>query len=245
MVPSAFVARTTQRSPFFTHRRPVARSRLFSRVTTSSPTPATWPSATARPVSATRPAATRSARARPFSSDTVAVSGAIMRLSRPLADIGFPGPVQLVEHRLPLAPGDPPVGLVGTDGVLLAQAEAEAGRLLPLGLEALHVAQFGYYIAPVGHQQPERPARLQGRQLRPVAHQEHLGPRLPGGADQFVEGEGAGQAGLVHYHQLAGVQSAGLDGLVQGGQGVAQLPLGGKGHGAGWPPGPPAGPAGR
>ena len=116
---------------------------------------------------------------------------------------------------------------------------------LPLGLEALHVAQFGYHVAPVGHQQPERPARLQGRQLRPVAHQEHLGAGLTGGAHQFVEGEGAGQAGLVHYHELAGVQAAGLDGLVQGSQGVAQLPLGGKGHGTVGQPGPPAGPAGR
>ena len=107
------------------------------------------------------------------------------------------------------------------------------------------MAQFGYYIAPVGHQQPERPARLQGRQLRPVAHQEHLGPGLPGGAHQFVEGEGAGQAGLVHNDELAALQAAGLDGLVQGSQGVAHLPLGGQGHGPVGQPGPPAGPGGR
>ena len=118
------------------------------------------------------------------------------------------------------------MGLVGHDGVLLPQAQAETGRLLPLGPEALHVAQFGHHVAPVGHQQPERPACLQGRQLRPVAHQEHLGSCLPCRAHQFVEGEGAGQAGLVHYHQLAGVQAAGVDGFVQGSQGVAQLRFG-------------------
>ena len=162
-----------------------------------------------------------------------------------LVHVSLPGPVQRVEQRLALAPGDPPVGLVGHDGLLLPQAQAEAGRLLPLGLEALHLAQFGYHIAPVGHQQPERPARLQGRQLRPVAHQEHLGAGLTGGAHQFVEGEGASQAGLVHYDELAAVEAAGLDGLVQGSQAVAQLPLGGKRHGTGWPAGPPADPGGR
>ena len=122
---------------------------------------------------------------------------------------------------------------------------AEAGRLLPLGLEALHLAQFGAMLGPVGHQQPERPARLHGRQLRPVAHQEHLGPGLTGGAHQFVEGEGAGQAGLVDDHQLARRQAAGVDGLVQGGQGVAQLAFGRKRTWRRWPAGPPAGPGGR
>ena len=45
-----------------------------------------------------------------------------------------------------------------------------------------------------------------------------LAPASSGGAHQFVEGERPGQAGLVHDHQLAAVQPAGLDGLVQGGQ---------------------------
>ncbi|HWG74723.1 MAG TPA: hypothetical protein VG184_11790, partial [Acidimicrobiales bacterium] len=40
MLPSSLTAVTLQRSPFFTQRRPVASSRLFARVTTSSPTPA-------------------------------------------------------------------------------------------------------------------------------------------------------------------------------------------------------------
>ena len=78
-----------QRSPFFTHRRPVSSRRLLARVMTSSPTPTRCPSAIASPSSATVPAATRSALARRFRSATVAVSAAIMRLVRAASTSAF------------------------------------------------------------------------------------------------------------------------------------------------------------
>jgi hypothetical protein len=62
---------------------------VVATVTTRSPTPAVWRSATFTPVAATSPAETRSARARRFSSATVAVSGAIMRLTLPASTSVF------------------------------------------------------------------------------------------------------------------------------------------------------------
>jgi hypothetical protein len=89
MEPLGLVAATTKRSPFFTQLFPVVNKRLFWRVTISSPTPALWPSAIARPTLATVPSATRPVRARRFSSVTVAVSPAIIRLDLPASTSAF------------------------------------------------------------------------------------------------------------------------------------------------------------
>ena len=89
MEPSGLVAATTKRSPFFTQLFPVVSERLFWRVTISSPTPALWPSAMTRPHSATAPSATRAVLARRFSSATVALSPAIIRLDLPASTSAF------------------------------------------------------------------------------------------------------------------------------------------------------------
>ena len=80
---------TNQRSPFLTQVLPVVMSRLFWRVTTSSPTPAVWPSPISSPSSATVPSLTRSALARALSSVTVVESPAIMRLDLPASTSFF------------------------------------------------------------------------------------------------------------------------------------------------------------
>ena len=193
------------------------RSRLFSRVTTTSPTPATWPPASATPSARTSPASTRSCRARRFSSATVAVSGAIMRLDLPSATSAFHD----WYSRSSISGRPPPetrpwASYVATASVS-PQAQSGAGHLLPLVVEPPHLGELRGELGPVAHQEPERPAGVDGGQLRPVPGQQHLGPRPFGRAHQLVQAERPGQAGLVDDHQLARPQLPGGDVVVEGG----------------------------
>ena len=83
IVPSKFVAVTTQRSPFLTQLLPAVKSRLFWRVTTSSPTPADLPVSYQQPLVGDLPLSHPVGPCPALSSVTVAESPAIIRLDLP------------------------------------------------------------------------------------------------------------------------------------------------------------------
>jgi hypothetical protein len=193
MEPSGLVAATTKRSPFFTQLFPVVSKRLFWRVTISSPTPALWPSAIARPDSVTAPSATRPVLARRFSSVTVALSPAIIRLDLPAFDVGLPGRVDGVQQALPIAARDAVVGLVDVDGRGVPGSKLDTGGLLPLGAETTDVGELGDEITAVFDEEGEGPAGFHRRHLRMISEKQNLGTGRRGGAHELVEGEGPSQ----------------------------------------------------
>src|SRR5579884_3985591 len=132
MRPSSAVAVNTQRSAFLTHRPPAESRRSFWWVTTRSPTPAVWPSATVTPFlghRASRDAleagtAVQLRDGRGVGGDHEAGAAGI--------DVGLPGPVDGVEERFPIATGDTPVPVVRIDGIGPPEAEEEGGGLFPV-----------------------------------------------------------------------------------------------------------------
>ena len=94
-----------------------------------------------------------------------------------LVTVGAPCLVDRIEHRLGVALDQPALLVVGVEGLGVAVPQAEACGLLPLVGEAAHVGEFGHAVA-VAHEHSERPARLHGRELRPVTDEDDLGPDL-------------------------------------------------------------------
>ena len=124
--------------------------------------------------------------------------------------VGFPGQVEGVEHLVPVALGDPLMGLVRVDGVVGPRPQLDAGPLLPGVMEAAHVGQLGGEPLAVAHQGGEHAPGFDRAELGLVTDQDDLGPGRRGGAHELVQGEGPGQGGLVHDHQL--VRSGGATG---------------------------------
>lgn len=84
-------------------------------------------------------------------------------------------------------------------------SQAEAGDLLPLVGEAAHIGEFGDLIA-VANEHPERPAGLDGAQLRPVADEHDLGSDLGGVFGDAIECERSCGGEPVHEHELPGFE---------------------------------------
>ena len=191
---------TVQRSPFFTQDLPSPRSRLFSRVTTTSPTPATC-AVGERDTVRQDFAGVDPVLPRPpveFGDGGGVGGDHEARLAR--GHVGFPRLVQPLEHLRPCAARDPAMGLVCSDSLFLPHAQSGAGHLLPLVAEPPHLGELRGELGPVADQEPERPAGVDGGKLRPVPGQQHLGPRPFGRAHQLVQAERPGQAGLVDDH---------------------------------------------
>ena len=81
-------------------------------------------------------------------------------------------------------------------------SQLDTGLLLPGVGEPAHVAQCGGQAVAVAHQGGEHPARFDRADLTVIADEDHLGPGGSCRPHQLVEGERAGQAGLVDDHQL-------------------------------------------
>ena len=158
----------------------------------------------------------RSARARSLSSLTLPRSPAIIRLVRPAAVSCFPPPIEGVEHLVTAPLADPPVRAVGVDGVGRTRSQLDTGRLLPFVGEPAHVAQCWGQAVAVTHQGGEHPAGLHRADLTVITDQDHLAPGGSGRPHELVEGESAGQAGLVDDHQLVRAEAP-PDHLVHGG----------------------------
>ena len=95
---------------------------------------------------------------------------------------------------------------VGVDGVGRTLSQLDTGRLLPFVGEPAHVAQCGGQAVAVTHQGGEHPAGLHRADLTVITDQDHLAPGGSGRPHELIEGERAGQAGLVDDHQLAGAE---------------------------------------
>ncbi len=136
--------------------------------------------------------------------------------------VGFPGQVKGVEHLVPVALGDPLMGLVGVDGVGGPGPQLDAGPLLPGVMKAAHVGQLGGASLAVAHQCGEHAPGIDRAELGLVTNQDDLGPGHRGGAHELIQSEGPGQRGLVHDHQLvrpeappAHLVHGGVDALAQ------------------------------
>lgn len=122
-----------------------------------------------------------------------------------LVAVGTPCLIDAVEHGLGVALDESALLVIGVERISPPVAEAEAGGLLPLIGEAAHIGQFRNLVA-VPHEHPERPTRLHGGQLRPVSDQDDLGTGLGGVRGDAVEREGSRERGLVHEHELPGLE---------------------------------------
>ena len=98
------------------------------------------------------------------------------------------------------------MGLVRVERVLRTGPKLHAGASFPGVVEPAHVAQFGGQPLSVAYQGGEHPAGFDRAQLGGVTDQEHLGPGVAGGTDQFVEGERARQGGFFHDDELAAAE---------------------------------------
>ncbi len=137
-----------------------------------------------------------------------------------------PGRIQGVEHLVAVAVGDPLMGLVGIDGVGGARPQLDAGPLLPGVMEAAHVGELGCEPVAVAHQGGEHSPGFDRAELTVVADQDDLRPGRRRGATQFVQGEGSGEARLVHDHQLARPEAPSGDFGFGGDDALAQRPAG-------------------
>ena len=70
----------------------------------------------------------------------------------------LPPPIEGVEHLVPAPLADPPVRVVGVDGVGRTRPQLDTGPLLPVVGEPAHVAQCGGQAVAVAHQGGEHPA---------------------------------------------------------------------------------------
>lgn len=92
---------------------------------------------------------------------------------------------------------------VRIQGMQLPIAEVEGCVLLPRVLEAMDVCELGSIGACVD-QHPERAARIDRLQLRPVPHQEDLRTRVHRDSADAIEGQRAGEGCFVDDDELAG-----------------------------------------
>jgi hypothetical protein len=140
--------------------------------------------------------------------------------------VGFPYLVQLVEQFLTLALDYPAVGLVGLDALVLAGAHLNAGPAFPGLVEPAHVGQFGGPVA--AGEATEHAPGFDRAELPRVAHEHDLGPGFGRTGGELVQLEGTGQAGLVHDHELPGLEAPALD------LGIETFGPAGKPGGGGW-----------
>ena len=89
-------------------------------------------------------------------------------------------------------------------------------------MEAAHVGQLGGEAVAVAHQGGEHPAGLDRAELAWSPTRTTLAPAARGGAHEFVEGEGPGQAGLVDDHQLVRSEAPAGHLVFGGGDALAQ-----------------------
>ena len=129
--------------------------------------------------------------------------GVVRDHQRPFPSTGVVAPrlVEQVEHGLPVPALDPAVLDIHIGGVGAALAQVERRGSFPLVAEPADVMQLRDVVAILG-EQVERPTRADRGQLRPVPHQQHLGPSSLGLPTEGVELESAGHERLVHNHQL-------------------------------------------
>ena len=90
---------------------------------------------------------------------------------------------------------------VGIDDVGVADPQLQGRLLLPVVLEAAHIDQFRG-VAAITHEHPERAARVDGGELRPIAHEQHFRADLLGVAGDGVERERATERGFVDDDEL-------------------------------------------
>ena len=81
-------------------------------------------------------------------------------------------------------------------------SQLDTGLLLPVVGEPAYVAQGGGQAVAVAHQGGEHAAGFDRADLKVIADEDHLGPGRSCRLHELVEGERAGQAGLVDDHQL-------------------------------------------
>ena len=119
--------------------------------------------------------------------------------------VGAPCLVDRIEHRLGVTVEQSAPLVVFVERISASVPQAQAGSLLPLVGEASDIGEFGNLIA-VAHEHPERPARLDGTQLRPIPDEHDLGSDLGSVLGDAIERERSCEGGLVHEHELPGFE---------------------------------------
>ncbi len=127
----------------------------------------------------------------------------------PLLGVVAPGGVGGIDHRLLLSSADPAVLDEGVDRARAAVAQVQRVRLLPRRREAMYIGELGGVVAVV-HEHPERPARVDGLEPRPVTDQEDFRAGFFCHGGDAVEGAGAGQRCLVEDYELSLLEGATL-----------------------------------
>jgi hypothetical protein len=117
-------------------------------------------------------------------------------------DVGGPGVIGGLEHRLAGAGPDPVVCLVKLEARRVATPQRQRrGRFDWVGEPAELVEVDG---ADLGLQEPQRAAGLDRGELRGIAEEPHHRTRVLGERDQIGQLEGAGHAGLVDQDHVTG-----------------------------------------
>lgn len=106
-----------------------------------------------------------------------------------------------IQHVLEVPAHQALVLVVGGQDVGVPKPKPQGRGLLPTGGEAADIGQL-WGVAAFACQEPERAARVDARQLRPVADQQQLCPALGGVRGKLVECERPSQGRLIHDEQL-------------------------------------------
>ena len=117
--------------------------------------------------------------------------------------VGVPRCVERVEEMVATAFYNSVAGVVGVERSGIAASDLQAFAPLPCGLEPSNVPQRRCVVAPVAYQCTKHSAGVNAGELRPVTGEHHFCPCVAGSGHEFVEGEGRGETGFVHDHQLS------------------------------------------
>ena len=218
------MAVTVQLSPFLTQPLPVVRVRSLRRVMTVSPT-AIGVLDRVRDGWSGDPSFVDQLIVGELVQlpDGVVVGGDHERVQAVLGVV-LPGLMELFQQSVARSGVESVVGAVGGDGGVVTVAELERGRLFPVGVEASDVGQRGR-VAAVGGEEVERAAGGDGVQLGGVADEQQLRAGLFGVAGDAVEGEGAGQRGLIEDDELTCAQAPPVEFGLGGGDVLVESPL--------------------